>query len=173
MSGRLKNVGSGSRQAWRQAFSPLTKITGQAYPLGRREVCWKRPPKNVKMVVQHCFVAYTQIRCRSWCASLARELNMENGADKLGSRSGGILSNYNNLAQTIVSWYGWQFKIFPSSISIKTTFGTEWTHFSLKYVCHCREAQLHLPLLLLAILFKNLIYINWQISKYKCAFLLE
>ena len=94
-----KNVGStqkcrvrflGSRQAWRQAFSPLTKITGQAYPLGRREVCWKRPPKKVKMVVQRRFVAYKQIRCRSWCASLARELNMENGADKLGS--GGILT---------------------------------------------------------------------------------
>ena len=90
MSGRLKNVGSGSRQAWRQAFSPLTEITGQAYPLGRREVCWKRPPKKVKMVVQRRFVAYRQIRCRSWCASLARELNMENGADKLGS--GGILT---------------------------------------------------------------------------------
>ena len=66
------------------------KLLVKHTPLGRREVCWKRPPKNVRMVVQHRFVAYRQIRCRSWCASLARKLNMENGADKLGS--GGILT---------------------------------------------------------------------------------
>ena len=130
MSGRLKNVGSGSRQARRQAFSPLTKITGQAYPLGRSEVCWKRPPKKVKMVVQRRFVAYRQIRCRSWCASLARELDIEN-CDKLGS--GGILTVkfYKKISRLVVPEKG----PFLRACGV----GVHWVSDST-YRCTCKGA---------------------------------